>query len=321
MKLMKFLAALLLAGGIAHAQVNNLTPGVGTSNFYTATSQSTGTNNAQIVTSSAGNFSLAAGNAISFVAGFTNSGDMTVNVDGTGNIAVHVNGSSAPAGTTTFGQSMLLSYNGSTFDVVIPSFIVSDSTGALLAANNLSDLISVSTARTNLGLGTAATQNIGTSGGTLGLLNANKTDSGNNIFSGTNNFTGPIQIGGTGVTLPVPVSIGGTSATTAWQARGALCPGRTIPSGASDTATTSDCLVRWNSSTASAKTETIPACNSGNNGFEITVTDEAGTAGTYNITVTPASGTVLLDTGYLMPVGFWSVTLRCDGANSNYTVI
>lgn len=63
--------------------------------------------------------------------------------------------------------------------------------------------------------GTACPVNIGTSGGTLGLLNANKTDSGNNTFSGTDNFTGTIKIGGTAVTLPVPVAIGGTTSTNA----------------------------------------------------------------------------------------------------------
>jgi hypothetical protein len=38
--------------------------------------------------------------------------------------------------------------------------------------------------------GTSATVNTGTSGATLGLLNANKTDSGNNTYSGTSAFTG-----------------------------------------------------------------------------------------------------------------------------------
>lgn len=61
------------------------------------------------------------------------------------------------------------------------------STGAAVAnlgftplnpANNLSDLGSASTARSNLGLGTAATQNTGTSGANVPLLNAANTWSG-----------------------------------------------------------------------------------------------------------------------------------------------
>lgn len=78
--------------------------------------------------------------------------------------------------------------------------------GKLTAASNLSDLTNATTARTNLGLGTASTVTVGTSGATVGLLNANKTDSGNNTFSGANTVSG---------SLAVPTAAPGTSTTQA----------------------------------------------------------------------------------------------------------
>jgi hypothetical protein len=56
---------------------------------------------------------------------------------------------------------------------------------ALLAQNNLSELASASSARTNLGLGTAAVANTGTSGATIPLLNGNNTWSGTNALANT----------------------------------------------------------------------------------------------------------------------------------------
>lgn len=53
----------------------------------------------------------------------------------------------------------------------------------LKIASNLSDLNNVGTARTNLGLGTSAVYNIGTSGGTIPLLNTANVWSASNAFS------------------------------------------------------------------------------------------------------------------------------------------
>jgi hypothetical protein len=58
--------------------------------------------------------------------------------------------------------------------------------GGLAINNNLSDLGSVSTARTNLGLGTAALANTGTSGHALPFLDGSNTWSNNQTINGAN---------------------------------------------------------------------------------------------------------------------------------------
>ncbi len=55
----------------------------------------------------------------------------------------------------------------------------------LVPANNLSDVVNAGTSRTNLGLGTASVNNIGTSGATVPLLNATNTWSGDQAHSGS----------------------------------------------------------------------------------------------------------------------------------------
>lgn len=95
----------------------------------------------------------------------------------------------------TGNEDKILSNDGSIFYWAEPSDI--PGLGDLVAANNLDDLDSTSTARTNLGLGTSATYDIATSGANVPLLNGNNTLSGNNVYSGTSSYTGTVSLAGT----------------------------------------------------------------------------------------------------------------------------
>lgn len=82
----------------------------------------------------------------------------------------------------------------------------------LVGADNLDGLASISTARTNLGLGSAATQNTGTSGTTVPLLDGTNTWTNGQTFAG-------ITAASLALTTPLPLTSGGVGAATASDAR------------------------------------------------------------------------------------------------------
>jgi hypothetical protein len=74
----------------------------------------------------------------------------------------------------------------------------------LVATNNLNDVPSPSTARTNLGLGTASQQNVGTSGANVPLLNAlNLWGATQTLVAGTTTLAPLKFLSGTNLTTPV----------------------------------------------------------------------------------------------------------------------
>lgn len=68
--------------------------------------------------------------------------------------------------------------------------------GDLKSVNNLSELTDVTAARANMGLGSAATQSIGTSGSSVPLLSGSNTFSGSNTYSGMSTFSGKTVLSG-----------------------------------------------------------------------------------------------------------------------------
>ena len=83
--------------------------------------------------------------------------------------------------------------------------------GGLAAANNLSDLTSAGTARTNLGLGTAATQNTGTSGATVPLLSTANTWTLQQAFTVRPTFNSATPWDSANLSFATPPAIGATT--------------------------------------------------------------------------------------------------------------
>lgn len=115
----------------------------------------------------------------------------------------------------------------------------------------------------------------------------------------------------------------GTTGCPQWATSSALTPLlRAITSGSSDTALTTDGTIVWKSATALGKSESLYACNSGNNGKVLYIKDGQGTAGTYPITITP-NGSDNIDgaSTYIMAYNYQAIMLQCYGASTQWIVL
>ena len=113
----------------------------------------------------------------------------------------------------------------------------------------------------------------------------------------------------------------GTNGCPQWTAPGGTTTPllRVISSGTTDTASTTDGTIAWNSSSASGKTENLYACNGGSNGKVLYVKDAIGTASTYQITLVPnGSDTIDGSASYFLAFNYQSATLQCLGATNNW---
>ncbi len=106
--------------------------------------------------------SYVSGELYQFKASAPNTGAVTVNINGIGAANLYKKGSAGSVALTggeiQANDQVVISYDGTEFQIIssLPQAAV---VGYLTASNNLSDVASASTSRTNLGLGTASVQN------------------------------------------------------------------------------------------------------------------------------------------------------------------
>jgi hypothetical protein len=98
---------------------------------------------------------------------------------------------------------------------------------------------------------------------------------------------------------------------------------RTVASGVTDTATTADGTIVWNSATSSAKTETLPQCTSSASvaGHTFWVKGAKGDEATNNITVQATGGSTFDGNAHaILNVAYAAYGFQCDGS-STYDVL
>jgi len=97
-------------------------------------------------------------------------------------------------------------------------------------------------------------------------------------------------------------------------------PSRSIAAGTTDAPVPGDFTIKWTSAAAAGKTESLPACTTSLKGTTYVIKDGVGTAAAYNITLTPASGTIDGAASYVLTVNRQAVLLQCDGG-SDWTIL
>lgn len=160
----------------------------GQQDTFSTPTPATGTANALVLAAvQPAGYALNYGNIVTFTAGLSNTGAATLNVAGTGVKNIMKGGVSGlvavAVGDIIAGNEYTVGYNGSSYVLQDPTFSPS---AFLQAANNLSDLASAATARTNLGLGTAAV-----------LASTAVAQTANNLSDLANATTARTNLGGT----------------------------------------------------------------------------------------------------------------------------